>query len=399
MLAATGLATAVWWQDRPLRQAAAYLEEGDPGKALSTIDAFLRDHPSDGKAMSLRACTLVAVGRPAQAIDLFERFGGSGPKELHAWAQTLLQLERWHAALPILEHLATTGVDRADVLHELAACRSEAGDLSGAIAAAREFARQPGFSARGNVLLGSLYRKQGSLREALAAWGDVLKDEPDADRLQISAADFFLDYGRVLFTSGFSELAAENLERSLKLRPNADAFVGLGNARSILEDHAAAENGYKQALALDPDLAAARVGLARLALSTGNPAGTKEWLSTLSSPGKLTSEVAVLLQQSSMKLGEVAEAQKWRDKADSLVAVERSREMALRVLQDAPDSNLALVVRAYQFAESGNWVDAESILRTITASEANQQFIDELLRAVERRSSLPSLELLPLRPF
>ena len=100
-----------------------------------------------------------------------------------------------------------------------------------------------------------------------------------------------------------------------------------------------------------------------------------------------------------MKLGEVAEAQQWRDKADNLVAVQRSREMALRVLQDAPDSNLALVVRAYQFAESGNWVDAESILRTITASEANQQFIDELLRAVERRSSLPSLELLPLKPF
>ena len=220
-MAATGLATAVWWQDRPLRQAAAYLEEGDPEKALSTIDAFLRDHPSDGKAMSLRACTLVAVGRPAQAIDLFERFGGSSPKELHAWAQALLQLERWHAALPILEHLATTGVDRA---------------------------------------------------------------------------------------------------------------------------------------------------------------------------------VAVLLQQSSMKLGEVAEAEQWRDKADKLVAVERFREMALRVLQDAPDSNLALVVRAYQFAESGNWVDAESILRTITASEANQQFIDELLRAVERRSSLPSLELLPLIP-
>ena len=86
VLAASGLATAVWWQDRPLRQAAAYLEEGDLDKALSTIDAFLRDHPSDGKAMSLRACTLVAVGRPAQAIDLFERFGGSSPKELHAWA-------------------------------------------------------------------------------------------------------------------------------------------------------------------------------------------------------------------------------------------------------------------------------------------------------------------------
>lgn len=399
VLAATGLAAMVWWQERPLRQATAYLDHGDPTSALSTIDAFLRNHPLHGGAMSLRARTLVAVGRPIQAIDLFERFGGSNPKEIHAWAQALLQLNRWRDALPLLEHVVKTGVDRADVLHELAACRAEVGDLIGAIAAATDFAQQPGFSTRGNLLLGTLHNKQGNLRQAVAAWGDVLKDAPDAEGLQVPASEFFLDFGRVLHASGHSGLAAENVERSLSLKPSADGFVVLGNARSILGDQQAAENSYKEALVIEPGMPAARVGLARLALASGESAGAKEWLSTLESPDKLTSEVAVLLQQATTGLGEVEASKQWREKADKLRLVEQARETAMQVLRDVPESNLAQVVRAYHFAESGHWQEAESILKPITASEENQPFIEELYHAVLRRSGLPSIDLLPLQQF
>ena len=400
VLAATVLTAMVWWQERPLRQATAYLDQNDPTSALSTIDAFLRDHPLHGTAMSLRARTLVAVGRPIQAIDLFERFGGSNPKEIHAWAQALLQLDRMREALPLLEHVAKTGVDRADVLHELAACRVEVGDFIGAIAAATEFAQQPGLAARGNLLLGTLYNKQGSLRQAAAAWSDVLKDAPDAEGLQVPAAEFFLDFGRVLHVLGHSGLAAETVERSVSLKPSADGFVVLGNARSILGDQQAAEYSYKEALVIEPGMPAARVGLARLALASGEFAGAKEWLSTLESPDKLTIEVAVLLQQATTGLGEVEASKQWREKADKLCLVEQARETAMQVLRHAPESNLAQVVRAYHFAESGHWQEAESILKTITASDENQQpFIEELYHAVLRRSGLPSIDQLPLQQF
>ncbi len=399
VLAATGLAAMVWWQERPLRQATAYLDQGDPTRALSTIDDFLRNHPLHGGAMSLRARIFVAIGRPIQAIDLFERFGGSNPKEIHAWAQALLQLNRWREALPLLEHLGTTDVDRADVLHELAACRAEVGDLIGAIAAATDFAQQPGLAARGNLLLGTLHNKQGNLRQAVASWGDVLKDAPDAEGLQVSAAEFFLDFGRVLHASGHSGLAAEKVERSLSLRPSADGFVVLGNARSILGDQQAAENSYKEALVIEPGMPAARVGLARLALASGESARAKEWLSSLESPDKLTSEVAVLLQQATTGLGEVEASKQWREKADRLRLVEQARETAMKVLRDVPESNLAHVVRAYHLAESGHWLEAESILKPITASEKNQPFIEELYHAVQQRSDLPSIDRLPLKQF
>jgi tetratricopeptide (TPR) repeat protein len=334
ILAATGLAIVFWWQEQALRQATLYLEDGDPNKALFTVDAFLREHPEHSEAMSLRARILVAVGQPRQAIDLFARFGVTNSKETHALAQALLQLERWREALPLLEHLEGTDVDRVDVLHELAACRAELGDLQGAIAAAREFAQQPGMAARGNLLLGTLYNRQGDLRQAATVWGDVLNDSPTAEGLQIPAAEFLLNYGRVLSASGNFRLAAELIDRSLKLTPSAEGFIEMGNARLDLGERVAAEKSYKQALELEPGIPAARVGLAQLALADGDAARAKELLSVLASPDKLTSEVAVLLQQATTRLGEVEAATQWREKADKLRLVEQAGE----VLKDFPST-------------------------------------------------------------
>jgi tetratricopeptide (TPR) repeat protein len=304
--------------ERPLRLATTYLEQGESRKALSTIDEFLRDHPAHGEALSLRARALVAAGLPIQAIDAFERYGTTNSKEIHAWAQALLQLERWHEALPILEHLQETDIDRADVLHELAACRASVGDLPGAVAAAREFARQPGLAGRGNLLLGSLYSRQGDLREATAAWSDVLKVSPEAIGLQVPAAEFFLNYGRLLSTAGNFRLAAEMVERSLNVKESAAGFVELGNARWELGDRDAAKTAFQTASKLEPENRGTHLGLARLALADGNPSEAKRLLSILTTPDHLTSEVAVLLQQATIRLGDIDEATKWRDRADKL---------------------------------------------------------------------------------
>ncbi len=150
---------------------------------------------------------------------------------------------------------------------------------------------------------------------------------------------------------------------------------------------------------MEPGMPAARVGLARLALASGESAGAKEWLSTLESPDKLTSEVAVLLQQATTGLGEVEASKQWREKADKLRLVEQARETAMQLLRNVPESNLPQVVRAYLLAESGHWQEAESILKPITASEENQPFIEELYHAVQRRSDLPSIDRLPLQQF
>lgn len=389
----------LWWQERPLRQATAFLEDGEPEQALSVIDEFLRDHPKQGAAMSLRARILVALAQPTQAIDLFERFGASNPKEIHAWAQGLLQLRRWREALTVLEHLSTTDVDRADVLHELAACRSELGDLQGALAAASEFAVLPGCAARGNYLLGSLYLKRGDLLQAEAAWADVLKDAPDAEGLQIPAAEFFLEYGRMLQTSGKSGLAADSVQRSLNLKPSADGFVVAGDARSNLGEIGLAEKSYKEALRINSALPAARIGLARLALASNDAAAAKEWLSDSELTNKPTREIAVLFQQVTTRLGDAEAAEAWRETADKLRLAEQARRAAIQVLRESPESRLGQVVHAYLLAESGKWTEAELILRPAAAMVEDHAFLRKLIQAIRQRSELPPLQTLPLTPL
>ncbi len=396
---AGGMAGIVWWQERPLRQAAALLDKGDPKNALDVIDGFLRDQPTNIEAISLRARALVAAGRPAEAIDVFDRFGGTSLEDMHAWAQALLQLNRWRAALPPLEYLSTTDLDRADVLYELARCRDELGDLKGAIAAASEFASQPGCAARGNLLLGRLYHKQGKNREVAAAFADVLKHAPDAEGLQIPAAEFLLDYGRILQPFGNSRLAVEMVERSLKLNRGAAGLALLGDARSSLGENEAAETAYKESLEIESNLPAARIGLARLALVNRDAAGAKEWLSKLQSPELLTREVAVLLQQATAQLGDREASIQWREKADALGLKEQAREAAIQVLREQPDSRLAQIVHAYLLAETGNWEQAGFVLQPIVALAENHPFLRRLLQAVQRRSELPPLEELPLKPL
>lgn len=397
VLASCLLIGIFWWQEGPLREAADLLNRNEPAQALLAVDGFLRDHPLHGKAMSLRARTLVALGQPAEAIRLFERVGTSNMQELHAWSQALLQLERWREALPVLEHLRGHGVDESDVLHELAACRAKVGDLDGAIAAATEFAGQPDCAARGNLLLGTLHNKRGNLRQAAAAWGDVLKLVPDGEGLQVPPAEFFLEYAQVLQLSGNSNMAVDLVDRSLSLQPQATGFVVLGDAQSSLGNPTAATTAYKEALKLSPDLPSACIGLAQLALAEGDASAAMEWLSALQSPETLTSQVAFLLQQATTRMGDVQAATLWREQADQLRQLENARETALQVLRDVPESHWAQVIRAYQFAESGNWSEAELILEPITGSAEEQPFIQALKESVRKRSDLPSLTLLPLK--
>lgn len=397
IVTAVAFAGIFWWQERPLRVADDYLDAGDGLAALETIDAFLESNPLHGGALSLRARALVAVGHHRQAVQLFEQVGGTTPREIHAWSQALLKLERWRTALPMLEYLTGTDVDQADVLHELAACRAKVGNFDGAIQAATQFSGLPDCSARGNLLLGTLHNDRGNLRQAAAAWSDVLKEVPDAEGLQIPPEEFFLEYGRVLHYSGDSKLAVEMVRRSLALQPKQTAYVVLGDASASLGDADAARDAYRKALELDGSTKAARVGLAQLALTDGDPDAAEEWLGPVTSRNELTSEIAFLLQQTAMRRGDREAAENWRSTADALRRSEQRRETAMQVLRDVPESNWAQVLRAYKFAEAGNWGEAELILRPIVESAKDQPFIQQLYEAVRNKSEeLPSLELLPL---
>jgi predicted Zn-dependent protease len=392
-----GLWGTLWWQERPIRLASSQLQAGQRDAAYETISQFLHDHPDHHRALAIKARILVEEGRPQPALDIFDRVGASEPQDMHAVAKALLHQERWSQALPLLEFVETTGIDRADVLYELAACRMKLGAVDQALEAADEFAKQPGFEARGELLKGTIHQQRGNLRLAAASWDRVLKLSPEIRDLQIPAEEFFLEYGRVLLAMGESALAETNIQRSLKIRQTPDGLVSLAQAQFQLGKAQEARQAFESALSGDPYSVAARNGLAGLYLSEGQADKSVELLAPLETSGVLTSEVAFLLQRSYARLKNESEAKRWQEKAEQLRKEESLKAAADQILRETPDSDWATVIRAYKYANQGNWVEAESLLRPLEQPVPSQPFIRDLIAAVKMRGPLPSLTGLPVR--
>ena len=120
-------------------------------------------------------------------------------------------------------------------------------------------------------------------------------------------------------------------------------------------------------------------------------------LAPLENSGVLTSEVAFLLQRSYARLKNELEAKRWQEKAELLRKEESLKAAADQILRETPDSDWATVIRAYKYAQQGNWSEAETLLRPMGQAAESQQFIRELIAAVKSRGPLPSLTGLPVR--
>lgn len=387
----------MWWQEREIREADQLLSKGEIEAAAKKVDHFLKEHPQHGGAMALKARVLVAAGYPGSAISIFERFGASSPRDLHAWAQAHLALEHFSIALPLLEVVDKSGVDRADVLYELAACRAKLGDFDGALEAADRFAALPGLEGRGELLRGTINQQRGNLRLAAEAWGKVLKLSPDANDLQLPPEEFFLEYGRVLLAKGESTLAIDLLKRSVEFKTDPAAYVALGEAQFQAGHSQEAEDAFEKAMAEAPNSAVARKGLATLALADRDAQKAIDLLAPLERSPALTSEMAFMMQRAFVIQGDEATAGRWRDKADELRRLESARAAADQILRDTPNSSWATVIRAYRFALDGNWDQAESLLKPLGTESLKQSFIQSLSEAVRTHGELPPLQDLPLR--
>lgn len=383
-----------WWRDRPVGEAEAALDAGRPAEALRIVNEFLRSRPEHGPASAVKARALVAAGRFREATALFEKHGAATDDELHAFAKALLAAGRWESARPLLEGYVRRNPADADALHELTACYAKLGKSREALATAAEFARRPGQEARGQVLIGTIHRDLGNERQAADAYARVLELRPEADGLQVTAAEFLHAYAAVLLDLGEPGKAVPLLERSLAEAPTAVAHSDLGNAREQLGRLDDAERAWRSALALDPGNRAAREGLAGASLSRGDPAAA---IDLLAPPAEAAAaSTAYLLQRAYALSGDTAESARWKDRADALRAEERLESTVQRVLTEAADTPWAAALRAYRSAEQGRWAEAE---RQLADGPADEPFVTALREAVRRRGPLPPLKDLPISQF
>jgi hypothetical protein len=69
------------------------------------------------------------------------------------------------------------------------------------------------------------------------------------------------------------------------------------------------------------------------------------------------------------------------------------------LLLRSPRNYWSNVIRAYRFAQAGNWPQAADMLEALTADGTPDPFIGKLAEAVRVRGPLPSLDEVPASRF
>ncbi|MBM80089.1 MAG: hypothetical protein CMJ78_05785 [Planctomycetaceae bacterium] len=401
---AVGLATLVsWgttvWNERPLGTIHRHLEVKDFRRALSLANAYLDEFPDHSRAQSLKAQALAGMERWVEATELFEVSGAAEPDEVHIWATALLHQQQWKDALPLLQETLNHQPNNADALHEVTACHMQLGNHEAALATAERFQLQPNCGARGNLLIGTIHRNLNNNRSAVEAWRKVVELNPNADDLQIPAEDFFAEFGMALMNIGEVSEATQNLNRSVIIRPRATNYVELSDGYAQLGKVSEAETALQKALALDESNWQAREKLAELALRQEDTEQALQWLVPLFERPDLRSSTAYLAQRTFTVAGDKHQASKWQTKTQQL----RKREQIIgtinHVLVEVPQSFWAQAIRAYRFAEAGNWPQAQAAVLPLMKDGANEPFVKDLIECIRTRGPLPSLDTLPIEQF
>ncbi len=384
-----------WQEERPLREAAALLDADQPGLALRVIDDFLRSHPAHSSATAIKARGLVAVRRPLEALSLLGQVGLASSDDMKAYTDACLMLERWTDALPVLKVREEQTPSDPDLLHELSGCLAKLSQYDEAVAAAERFTALPNCAARGYTLQGMLERDRGNSQRCCVAWAEVLKVNPNAEDLQISADEFFLEYGRSLLQISDYPAAAEVLARCATVSDSAETNSLYGKALMLCGRAAEAEACWVRALAERPDARLAAEGMAEIQMSRGEFDQARETLLPLANSKLLRSSTAFLLQRISGLLKRPEEMEQWKARTELLRLQEETRVSMEQVVIFSPGSLWANVFQAYFLAEQENWLQAEALLRPCIKDDSHE-FIKLLGAAVKKKGTLPAIETAPL---
>jgi tetratricopeptide (TPR) repeat protein len=404
LLIASGLMGSViwgvlWWNDQPFAEIESHLQNGEFGRAMTSIDAYRRERGSSTRLIILRARALTGLGRWPEAVQIFGRVGPDNVAAYRAFADALLHLERWSVAEGVLQILLELTGDEQDALHELTICRMKLGRIDEALESALRSAAISGNEGRGNVLVGKIHQTQNNNRLTIESWKRVLQIHPDANGLQVSPGEFTVMYGSALLDAGQPEEAVLMLRRSVKLRPHAETFVLIGKACIQLNRKPEAIAAWKQAVALDRLNRESREELANAALQRSAPREAVDWLSPLVEGNVEHSSTAYILQRTYSLLKDDKLSSHWQQRVKELRFIETRNAAIEHSLVEAPHSYWSRFIRAHRFATAGNWSEAEFLVNGLLQDDASVRLLQDLAKAVRTHGRPPSLDRLPIDQF
>ncbi|GDY06980.1 hypothetical protein LBMAG52_04660 [Planctomycetia bacterium] len=386
-------------QEQALAAVERSLAAGDMPAAIREVAVYQREYPDDSRVFALRARILLKAGRPREAVQLFERHGAASAVDLHAWAQAYMMQSQWSLAAPILTRFLQLAPRDTNGLYELMVCKIRLSRLTEALDLAKQLAELPGHEVLGHLYLGTVQNDLKNEEQAVTEFGQVLRLDPELRALSVPAEDFLTEYGGTLVSLGRSDEAVGLLKRSLEIRATSAAAVSLGQAQLQLGDTQQAVAHWELAVKLDPQSHRAREGLADVALREGHVREALEWLQPLAESPQLEPATAYLFQRIYQRLGESPQAAIWQARTAELRQRREIESAVDRFLMEAPSSYWAQVVRAYRFAESGNWSEAQGVLQQLRDADLQHAFVEQFRSAVRTRGALPPLKEIPIRLF
>ncbi len=389
----------VWWEERPLAEVENHLREKNYAEALVKAEAFLKKSPGHGRAIALKARALVHMGNANEAARLFDQVGAAAPEEIRDCAKAYLMQERWVEALPVLEYLVQQFPDDPDLRHELSACRARLGRFDGAIEMAKSFASMKGFEARGNLLIGTIEHERGNDGKACEAWEQVLLIAPELDDLQVPAHEFRGQYGNALLTTGKAAAAEVSLRKSLELYDSPEVRANLGQALLQLGRDSEAEQEWSKVVDSSPGNQIARQGLAELAMKKSDFSKALDSLEPIANDPGLAVSSAFLLQRAYSMAGRTDKALEWKGRLEEIRKRDELQHTVDQVLIESADTMWGQALRAYRFAEQGNWRQAEALLSPLLAKPDVHPFIVAVGDAIRKKTQLPDLDGIPLELF
>lgn len=223
-----------------------YLEAGQAGAALSTVEPLVNAMPDDAEVQLVYGLALARLGQVAEARAALERALALEPDlQIAVNALSLLEQEQ-----------EVTGGDVVELNAEAAEAFQrgktafEGGDYAEAVAAFEQAraAQDEGIIA---FFQGLALYLDGQTRQAVSALQRAAEVYPESDIVLNNLGLAQLQLGRF-------DLALENLARATELNDaNANAHLNLGLAHYELGRYAQAVSEWERAIALEPGLEAA----------------------------------------------------------------------------------------------------------------------------------------------
>jgi len=222
-------------------------------------------------------------------------------------ATSRMQLEHWRDSERLFAHALAVTHDNFLANQALGGLRMRRGDVEGALPPLAEAVRLKPHWADARVLLADAMAAQGRLDLAILNYGEAVDSKPRDVSLR-------MHFGQALVKRGWHDEALNHYGVALRLDAGdkglkaATIHTLIGLAWSARGDARQAAAHYEQALAIDPELAEARVNLALARLVSGDAAAAVGSLRAALAAGADQPEVHLGLADALRQLGRDREA-------------------------------------------------------------------------------------------